>query len=67
MLENLLQMYMSKRLQNDPRMAAFNQMFAGKNTQQSIQTILNLAKSKGFDPDAKVFSENDLRMLGLKK
>ena len=67
MLENLVQMYITNRFRNDPRLAAFNQMFAGKNTQQSIQTILNLAKSKGFDPDAKVFSENDVKLLGLKK
>ena len=66
MLEKLLQMYMSNKLQNDPRMAAFNQMFAGKNTQQSIQTLLNLARSKNFDTEAKCFTEQDLRTLGLK-
>lgn len=67
MLENLVQMYITNRFRNDPRLAAFNQMFAGKNTQQGIQTILNLAKSKGFDLDAKIFSENDVKLLGLKK
>lgn len=66
MLENLLQMYMTNKLQNDPRMAAFRQMFAGKNNQQSIQTLLNLARSKNFDTEAKCFTEQDLRALGLK-
>lgn len=67
MLENLIQMYMANRIQNDPRiMGPFRQFFAGKNNQQSAQTLINLAKSKGFDPDAKVFSEQDVRALGLK-
>lgn len=58
---------MGGRLQNDPRMALFNQMMSGKNSQQQIETLLNSAKSKGIDINAKTFSEADLRMLGLKK
>jgi hypothetical protein len=48
-------------------MALFNQMMNGKNSQQQIETLLNSAKSKGIDINAKTFSEADLRMLGLKK
>lgn len=54
-------------MQNDPRMALFNQMMNGKSSQQKIDTLLNSAKSRGIDINAKTFTEADLRLLGLKK
>jgi len=49
-----------------PQMQMFNQMMAGKTPEQQIQTILNMAKSKGIDVNQKMFSDDDLRKLGLK-
>ena len=48
-------------------MQQFNQMMGGKDSSQQIQTLLNLAKSRGFDINAKMFSEADIQSLGLKK
>lgn len=42
-------------------------MMAGKDQNQQFQTLLNIAKSKGIDIDEKMFSESDLRQLGLIK
>lgn len=54
-------------LQNKPEMQLFNQMMGGKTPQQQYQTILNSAKSKGIDVNQKMFSESDLRQMGLIK
>lgn len=67
MLQQLIQQAMSGALQNNPMMASFTQMMSGKNTQQQLQTLMNLARSKGIPSDQKIFSEADLRALGLKK
>lgn len=58
---------MQGQFQNNPLMGVFNQMMSGKNTQQQLQTLLNTAKSRGIDIDAKTFSAEDLRTLGLIK
>lgn len=50
MLQMGMQMLMSGKLQNDPRMQQFNQLMAGKSYEQQKQTLLNYAQSKGFDP-----------------
>ena len=63
----LMQNLMGGQMQNDPRMALFNQMMQGKDNKQQIETLLNSAKSRGIDVNAKTFSEADLRLLGLKK
>lgn len=42
-------MLMSGKLNNDPRMAQFNQMMNGKSFEQQKETLLNYAQSKGFD------------------
>jgi len=47
-------------------MQSFNQMMAGKTQQQQLQTLLNAAKSRGVDIHAKQFTEEDIRMLGLR-
>ena len=60
-----MQMLMGK-FGNDPRMQQFSQMMSGKNQQQQWQTLINLAKSRGLDVDAKMFSRDDLQNLGLK-
>lgn len=43
----------------------FNQMMSGKNPQQQFQTIFNMAKSRGFDVNKKIFSEQDLQAIGI--
>ncbi len=43
----------------------FNQMMNGKTPQQQFQTIFNMAKSRGFDVNKKIFSEQDLQQLGI--
>lgn len=40
-------------------------MMAGKNEGQQIQTILNMAKSQGFDINAKIITEQQAHQLGL--
>jgi hypothetical protein len=49
MVQMGMQMLMSGRLQNDPRMQQFNQLMAGKSYEQQKETLLNYAQSKGFD------------------
>ena len=48
-----------------PQMQIFNQMMGGKNSQEQMQTILNMAKSQGFDINAKIITEAQARQLGL--
>ena len=48
-----------------PQMQMFNQMMSGKTPEQQMQTILNMARSKGIDINQKMFSESDLREFGL--
>ena len=62
----MMQMMMQGRFQNHPQMALFNQMMQGKNPNQQIETILNAAKSNGFDINQKMFTEEDLRALKLR-
>lgn len=56
---------MSGIAQNNPMLAAFNKMMAGKNTNEQFKTLLNAAKNKGIDVDAKIFTKEDLKTLGL--
>lgn len=49
MVQMGLQMLMSGKLNNDPRMQQFNQLMNGKNYEQQKETLLNYAQSKGFD------------------
>jgi hypothetical protein len=57
---------MSGALQNNPTMSLFNQMMSGKTRSAQMQTLLNSAKSRGLDINQKIFSEADLKALGLK-
>lgn len=66
MLQQLMQQAMAGNLRNNPTMALFNQMMGGKDPQAQMQTLLNCARSRGMDIDAKIFSEADLKTLGLK-
>lgn len=43
----------------------FNQMMGGKSDQQQMQTILNMAKSRGLDINAKIITEQQAQQLGL--
>ena len=63
----LLQQCMMGKMQNHPAMSMFNQMMQGKNPQEQFQTLLNAAKSQGKDINAKMFSEQDLREMGILK
>lgn len=64
-LQQLAQQLMSGTVQNNPMLAAFNRMMSGKNPQEQFQTLLNAAKNKGIDVDAKIFTKDDLKTLGL--
>lgn len=66
MINNLINMFLNGRLQNHPLMAQFNQMMQGKTPEQQIQTIINIAKSKGIDINAPILTEQQARQLGLK-
>ena len=57
--------FINGKLQQMPQMQFFNQMMSGKNPQQQIETIKNIAESRGIDLNAKIFSEQDLKMFGL--
>lgn len=65
LFSQLVNNFMLGRFQNSPQMQMFNQMMSGKNPEQQMQTILNMAKSKGIDVNQKMFSEEDLRSFGL--
>lgn len=65
MLQQLAQQLLSGRMQNNPLYPEFNRMMAGKSQPDKFKTLLNAAKSQGFDVDAKVFTKDDLRTLGL--
>lgn len=49
MLQQGMQMLMSGKLNNDPRMQQFQQLMAGKSYTQQKETLLNFAQSRGFD------------------
>lgn len=65
LLMQLMNRFMAGQLQNMPEMQMFNQMMNGKTPQQQAQTILNIARSKGIDPNAKIFTEQDILSFGL--
>lgn len=46
---SIFNMVMKGQFQNHPLMATVNQMMAGKTPEQQRQTVLNVAKSRGFD------------------
>lgn len=66
MLQMLIQQSMAGKFQNSPQMMMYKQMMEGKSSNQQIQTLINLAKSRGLDVNQKVFSEEDLKLLQLK-
>lgn len=45
----LLNMFIQGKFANHPLMKTVNQMMAGKTPEQQRQTIINTAKSYGFD------------------
>lgn len=64
-LQQIMQQVMTQNLQGNPIYGMFQQMMRGKNNQEQLQTLMNLAKSKGM-ADTKIFNESDLRTLGLR-
>lgn len=65
LLGQIMNNFIMGKLNNIPQMQSFNQMMSGKTTDQQIQTLLNMAKSRGIDVNAKMFSEEDLRSFGI--
>ena len=65
LIQMLAQRMVQGQLNNMPEMQQVNQLLAGKSSQQQLETLFNLARSKGIDPNAKIFTDNDLRSLGL--
>ena len=63
MLSQLMNNLLAGKYKNE--MASFNQMMSGKTPDQQVQTLLNMAKSRGFDINAKMFSEDDLKTFGI--
>lgn len=63
LLNQLMNNFLGGRFK--PQMDMFNQMMNGKNLQQQMQTIYNMAKSRGFDVNKKIFSEQDLQAIGI--
>ena len=49
MITMLLNKFMQGQFANHPLMATVNQMMAGKTPEQQRQTIINAARSYGFD------------------
>ena len=65
MLSMLLNKVMQGQLANHPLMATVNQMMAGKTPEQQRQTVINAAKSYGFDLNQ--LPQDVLRQAGLIK
>ena len=59
----LLNMFMQGQFQNHPLMKTVQQMMAGKTPEQQRQTIINTAKSYGFDLNQ--LPQDVLRQAGL--
>ena len=65
-ISTIIQNYLMGMYRNNPAMQQFNSMMARKTPEQQAQTLLNFAKSNGIDPNKKIFSEQDIKMLGIK-
>ena len=63
MLSTLLNKAMQGQLANHPLMAQVNKMMAGKTPEQQRQTVINAAKSYGFDLNQ--IPQDVLRQAGL--
>ena len=63
MLSMLLNRAMQGQLANHPLMATVNQMMAGKTPEQQRQTVINAARSYGFDLNQ--LPQDVLRQAGL--
>lgn len=66
MINMLINMFLNRQLKNHPMMAQYNQMMSGKTPEQQLQTIINMAKSKGLDINAPIITEQQARQLGLR-
>lgn len=65
MLSMLLNKVMQGQFANHPLMSTVNQMMAGKTPEQQRQTIINAAKSYGFDLNQ--LPQDVLQRAGLTK
>ena len=62
-LSALLNQYMQGNLANHPLMSTVNRMMAGKSPEQQRQTVIEAARSCGFDLNQ--FPADVLRQAGL--
>ena len=65
MLRMIAQQFMTGQMRNNPMLAQVSQLLNGKTPQQQFETLINCAKSKGFDVNAKMFTDADLQSLGI--
>jgi len=65
LVNNLLANKLNSMPQYQQYIQSFNQMMNGKNDQQQMQTILNMAQSRGIDIHAPIITEQQARQLGL--
>ena len=65
MISILMNKFLQGQLANHPLMATVNQMMAGKTPEQQRQTIINTARSYGFDLNQ--LPPEVLRRAGLNK
>ena len=64
MIQMLLNKFMQGQLANHPLMQSVNQMMAGKSLEEQRQTVINAARSYGFDLNQ--LPPEVLRQAGLK-
>lgn len=62
---NLIRDVLDGKYDNHPIMQGIYRMLANKSPQERIGVILTLAKEKGIDINAKMFTEDDLKRFGL--
>lgn len=65
LVNNLLANKLNSMPQYQQYVQSFNQMMNGKNDQQQMQTILNMAQSRGIDIHAPIITEQQAQQLGL--
>ena len=65
LINNLISNKLNTMPQFQQHRQTFEQMMAGKDFGQQMQTILNMAKSQGIDINAKIITEQQAQQLGL--
>lgn len=66
-INNLVNQAIAGRFNNHPLMAQYKKMMDGKTDQEKLQTLMNIAKEKGWDLTSIRFTEDQARKIGLIK